>query len=101
MVKTPWPGYHDDPDLPWPDRYRLLEAHHQEEIAYLHQVIGGLERAAGWTVVGLLTCAHSDAPGALIPGEHYLELDYHRESGYVRVVDRSGLDFLYPRDWFA
>jgi len=101
MVKIPLPGYHDDPTLSWPDRYRRLEAHYQAETGTLLQVIEGLERATGWTVVGILTCSYSDAPESLAPGGRYLELDYHRESGYVRVVDRSGRDFLYPRTWFT
>ena len=42
-TRIPIKKYEDDPSLPWPERYRRLEAHHLEETTFLIARIGELE----------------------------------------------------------
>jgi hypothetical protein len=42
-MKIPIKRYIDDPTLPWEERYRRLEAHHEEETRWLIAEVKRLE----------------------------------------------------------
>jgi hypothetical protein len=48
-------------------------------------------------------CLRDDDAGDLEPRKLYEVLadDVAAESGYLRVIDESGEDYLYPADYFA